>query len=475
MAKNDVTPQMEEKMVEKPTSPLVSVIIPVYNSEKYLEECLESVINQTLRDIEILCINDGSTDGSLGILQQILKKDSRIRLIDQENLGESCARNAGIEKSSGRYVYFLDSDDILRQDALELLYNRMEEDKLELLCFDAEPFITEELRKETYDKYLHYKAYYKRRHTYPALYSGPELGTAFIENKEFLSQPCLSMMSRDHLERDHLRYYPGILHEDSLFTICNFFTAKRVSYLPEVLYFRRIHENSIMTRNASFRNVYGYLISFFKTNEFLQLQTSLSRREQEAVVARLHVFINMAKKYYGALPEKDKELDDKEFSPQFLMWVRFLVKDPFDYEEALKEKKQKLHEQKEKGNTLESEKKAFQEESTRLKRKCKELEKERDSFFQKCECLEEKRKEAILDYVNTKKQAEEMRTQLEEINAQREEVIAEKEKLLRRIRELEKKNERLRREEAELKGVLGKVRKNFFYRGLRKLRIIREQ
>lgn len=98
----------------------VSVIIPVYNSEKYLTECLESVVNQTLTDIEIICINDGSTDNSLEILKQFQKKDNRIKIIDQENSGAGRARNVGIDKSCGEYLYFLDSDDYIKQNALEI-------------------------------------------------------------------------------------------------------------------------------------------------------------------------------------------------------------------------------------------------------------------------------------------------------------------------------------------------------------------
>lgn len=101
----------------------VSVIIPVYNSEKYLHECLESVINQTLQDIEIICINDGSTDNSLKILEEYEQKDNRIKVINQINSGAGRARNIGIENACGECLYFLDSDDWLELNALEKLTN----------------------------------------------------------------------------------------------------------------------------------------------------------------------------------------------------------------------------------------------------------------------------------------------------------------------------------------------------------------
>ena len=101
----------------------VSVIIPVYNVEQYLKECLDSVINQTLKDIEIICINDGSTDGSLKILEKYESLDDRIVVFSQENSGLSATRNKGMQLSSGEYVYFMDSDDYLELNALEELYN----------------------------------------------------------------------------------------------------------------------------------------------------------------------------------------------------------------------------------------------------------------------------------------------------------------------------------------------------------------
>ena len=99
----------------------VSVIIPVYNTEPWLEECLESACGQTLKNIEILCINDGSTDGSLAVLRKFAERDERIVVINQENRGVAHARNVGLNRAKGKYIYFLDSDDWIAPDALEVL------------------------------------------------------------------------------------------------------------------------------------------------------------------------------------------------------------------------------------------------------------------------------------------------------------------------------------------------------------------
>ena len=113
----------------------VSVIIPVYNVEKYLEECLESIIDQSLEDIEIVCVNDGSTDNSLSILESYAELDNRIKIISQENHGLAAARNTGLKNINGDYVYFIDSDDFLELSALEELYNLAKEKSLDFVMF----------------------------------------------------------------------------------------------------------------------------------------------------------------------------------------------------------------------------------------------------------------------------------------------------------------------------------------------------
>ena len=118
-------------------NPKISVIIPVYNVEKYLSECLDSVVNQTLRDIEIICINDGSTDNSLSILKEYASKDSRIKIIDKENQGQGYARKVGLDKASGEYILFCDSDDYYSElIAFEELYNYIEKVKVDVVIFN---------------------------------------------------------------------------------------------------------------------------------------------------------------------------------------------------------------------------------------------------------------------------------------------------------------------------------------------------
>ena len=101
----------------------MSVIIPVYNAEKYLRGCMDSVLSQTLRELEVICVDDGSTDGSAAILEEYAEKDSRVRVLRQENKGAGAARNLGID-AKGEYVAFVDADDSLCPDSLEPLYRQ---------------------------------------------------------------------------------------------------------------------------------------------------------------------------------------------------------------------------------------------------------------------------------------------------------------------------------------------------------------
>lgn len=105
--------------------PKVSVIIPVYNTEKYVKESVESIMQQTLQNIEIIIINDGSTDNSLSVVNLLAQQDRRITVYSQSNQGLSIARNTGLEKVKGEFIYFMDSDDLLTNDALKTCLTRM--------------------------------------------------------------------------------------------------------------------------------------------------------------------------------------------------------------------------------------------------------------------------------------------------------------------------------------------------------------
>ena len=123
--------------------PKISIVIAVYNAEKYLHKCLDSLVNQTLQDIEIVCVNDGSLDSSLDILNKYAQKDGRFKIISQENQGPGVARNCGVHQATGEYLMIADPDDWFELDACELAYNQITKNKNDMVFFGYQSFYEE--------------------------------------------------------------------------------------------------------------------------------------------------------------------------------------------------------------------------------------------------------------------------------------------------------------------------------------------
>ena len=121
----------------------ISVIVTVYNTSKYLRRCMDSIIHQSLKDIEIICIDDGSTDESLEILKEYSRKDNRVIVISQENSGAGAARNTGMQYAKGKYLSFLDSDDFFEENLLELAYKYAEKDSADFVVYKSDQYYTE--------------------------------------------------------------------------------------------------------------------------------------------------------------------------------------------------------------------------------------------------------------------------------------------------------------------------------------------
>lgn len=254
----------ENTLTEEPT---VSVIIPVYNVEKYLKECLDSVINQTLASIEIICVNDGSDDNSLDILKEYGEIDARFTILSQNNSGQSAARNLAIKHAAGEYLYFMDSDDIIELDALEILYNRAKQDEADVVYCDGTSFSDSDECSEQVETY---RNYYSRTHEYSGVYTGKLLMKEMLANEEYRVSPCLQMVRREHFIHNDCWFYEGIIHEDNYFNFRCMYSADRAAYIGKSLFRRRVRPDSTMTSNLSFAHVYGYFCCYLKMSEYLQ-------------------------------------------------------------------------------------------------------------------------------------------------------------------------------------------------------------
>lgn len=261
----------------------ISIIIPVYNVEKYLAECLESVINQSYANIEIICVNDGSTDSSPQILQLYAKKDERIRVISQSNHGLSMARNTGIEHATGEYICFLDSDDMLVETAADTVVKALESALVDVLVFNANLIYENEHCKRQYN----ITEYFKRKGRYSEIVSGQEMFVNMMKNNDFCIAACLLIVKREWLLQKKIKFYPGIIHEDNMFCVQCYLGANTVKYINESLYIYRIRENSITTKKADELKLYSLMINY----EFT-LRELFSDKYQEAVKEQLNRYMD---------------------------------------------------------------------------------------------------------------------------------------------------------------------------------------
>lgn len=247
-------------------APDVSVIIPVYNTEKYLLPAIDSIRRQTLENLEIIIVNDGSTDGSPEIIRRVAQQDSRIKVFDQKNQGPSIARNVGIARAAGKYIYMMDSDDLLENDALELCYRKCEAENLDFVFFDAENFYDSEVENAPSLSYSH------TRELKDQTYAGREVLSLQLEKYSFTPSPCLSFMRRSFLKAHRLQFYPHILHEDQLFTALLYLQAERVGLIRRTFFHRRMRPDSIMTRRFAWRNMSSYLTVANQLNKYVRKQ-----------------------------------------------------------------------------------------------------------------------------------------------------------------------------------------------------------
>ena len=244
----------------------VSVVIPVYNVEDYLPACLDSVLGQSLRDLECICIDDASPDHCGEILDAYAARDRRVRVIHlPENHMQGYGRNRGLECARGEYVYFLDSDDMITPTALEELYRAAKEDDLDGIFFDSQVIIDSE-------DLAHYASSYLgiRKGDYPdAVISGTELLDLFVRNNEWMVYVQRQFWKRTFLIGNGIFSPEKTEHEDELFSFEAILLAERVRYLRKDYFIHRYRANSVMTRAPHPKDFHGYFRIFCRMVEFV--------------------------------------------------------------------------------------------------------------------------------------------------------------------------------------------------------------
>jgi glycosyltransferase involved in cell wall biosynthesis len=247
----------------------VSVVVPVFNTVPYLPACLDSILTQSVRDIEVLCVDDGSTDGSLAVLHDRARRDPRVVVLEQRDgkTGPGSARNLAIDRARGEFVACIDSDDHIHPDMFRLMLAEADRDRTDVVICRIAKFsdsgAKEKFARDTYDRNI-----------------PPELdGTAFtwrdlddVFSLRFAS--CNKLYRRDFLDRHGIRYAEGIFYEDMIFTFRSLLLAPRLRFVREDLYFNRRQREGATTFVQSDR-VIGALTAMDQVEELLQSDEEL--------------------------------------------------------------------------------------------------------------------------------------------------------------------------------------------------------
>lgn len=262
----------------------ISVVIPIYNSEKHIEKCLESVLNQTLKEIEIIVINDGSKDNSLKKIKKY-EKDDRVKIISRENEGVSFTRNEGIANGVGEYVYFLDSDDYLeKNDTLEILYNKCEKENLDILVFDYYKVIN---NKKEYIKNIEIEGIIKKDdYFYNVIdYNGCSIWSKIIRRNLYI--------------KNNIKFLESIfLAEDWNISIKLGFLAEKIGKINEVFYNYVQHESQgtkTIDLNKSLRD------EFKASGDLIEFLSKYDGSEDYIKAVKLKMYFKYLKKRYNNL------------------------------------------------------------------------------------------------------------------------------------------------------------------------------
>lgn len=265
---------------------LISIIVPVYNVEKYLTRCIDSILNQSYRNIEIILVDDGSPDNCGAICDKYAKKDARIKVIHKKNGGLSSARNAGIEISTGDYIGFIDSDDWIAEDMYEHLLRLIKDTKSDVACCRWRDVYDEIAIKSDTDS------------TRFNIYEEDEILYNFFKG-EFKSATCPRLYKRSLLKK--IRFYEGRVNEDYLFSYEIFSSCKRVvqSEAPKYMYYVN---NISITRNGLREKDLDYI---FVCNEVLNMVKRSSNYKKfekyaEIRLSRASFTLLMKLAYYGS-------------------------------------------------------------------------------------------------------------------------------------------------------------------------------
>lgn len=267
-------------------TPILSIIIPVYNVQDYLADCLNSVINQDFPLMEIICIDDCSSDNSLNILKKYAQNDGRIKVIKlNENSGLANTRNVGVDYALGKYICYLDSDDMLANECLKLLIPYLD-DNLEMITYNIAKIKFDIPQKDINDDKYRLKYDYSQFGVKP----GRKFFAKMMSNKEFYSNVYFALYNRSWLINKQIKFKKGIIYEDGSYTLACYLQCEKMQHVNVEVYVRRYRANSIMTSNKfTFAHMRGLL---YRYEEAIRLYYQLDTLNQNERKYLLHFITN---------------------------------------------------------------------------------------------------------------------------------------------------------------------------------------
>lgn len=436
---------MEENLESK-EKPFVSIIVPVYNTEEYLEECLNCLVNQTLENIEIICINDATEDNSMEIVHNFAKNDNRIRIIEnEENKGLSATRNIGMDALSGEYTVFFDSDDAIEKTAFEKLYNEAKEHEQDVIVYNFKRFNDQGAEWfEILQKKSNISEYIEK--------------TDILKNSELIYTTTAwnKFIKTDYLKKINLKFIENILFEDIPFITKLFCNTDSIGIYPDVIYYWRVRDKSITQTNSNVKNlkdrvyVSKYILNYVDEEvdeKYKPLKKTIYKKLLEHDFSLFIDELDIA-------DDKFKETLISEIIP----FIKTFPKESFDDIDELTKAKYNLLIKEDMENIthiVKYEKLNKKITDAKIKEKNAEIIKLRI------------RKEEIRKEKNAK--IKELRIKKEEIRARKDEIRKEKNATIRKLREQNKKQQEEIKELKTTKGWIKYKRNNLYERGKNKL------
>lgn len=378
----------------------VSVVIPVYNVEEFLNNTLSDITGQTLKEIEIICVDDGSTDTSCKIIEEWQKRDSRIQLIKQKNQYAGVARNNGLKQAHGKYVVFWDADDLFERNALEVMYTQAEQERSDICICEARKY------DNAKEKYIPSDAYLKEnllpeKQTFNK-FDVPDYIFNLTNNV-----PWNKLYLREFILKNKLEYQAIKQANDTYFTIMALFLAERITYVKDVLIAYRVNNQESLSGKASDTVFCAYDSWLYTKNriekyeDFNLVRFSFLNRALSGFYHALNIQTTFEsyEKFYRMLIEEGFKmfgLDTCEEENIYVPWMYKDMKQMYEMEPAdflvqksimrrvnnennnvrrkiLREKNKALNES---VKNLKAEKKALQSDKKKLQEEKKKLQKE---------------------------------------------------------------------------------------------------